>query len=262
MSYTEPSRSQEGGSIVVDQIILFQRTHDGIWQTRRIRMPAHGSYNYVYDPATERDTARLNTIRTNGWKSRFGIDRMAAMFRKGKKQTCATSTPKRLSLPAVYPDEIIIDRFWRRVAGLTTRYHDIHQKWIGGEEIRLWNSTNRYSQACNKCLNSKSKRCIIDEDQASCRTCRDNKVGCDRKPRFVYDMMKHDFFASYEQFLAVFQSREPGRLRRYDKLETRCKRANPVKGRSIGEDQPSEQWRHYNPESFEETTRARTKRRT
>ncbi|KAJ7635506.1 hypothetical protein DFH06DRAFT_1336527 [Mycena polygramma] len=126
-----------------------------------------------------------------------------------------------LSVPAVEPNEQILDRFWRKVAQMTTRYHDSEQKWISGGEIREWNTRNREVRslgACNKCVNSKKKRtCIIDEDHASCRTCRDAKIGCDRKPRFVFDMTKDEFFSTYDQFITVYEKREPGRLRRYDK---------------------------------------------
>ncbi|KAJ7165973.1 hypothetical protein C8R46DRAFT_1035284 [Mycena filopes] len=121
-----------------------------------------------------------------------------------------------LSLPSVYPTEEVINRFWRRVAELTTRYHDVQRKWIDGEEIRLWNSQNK--DPCSKCRNSKSgKLCILDEDQPSCRTCRQNKVGCDRKRLFVFDMTKSEFFPVYEQFLEVFKNTGAGRFRRYNK---------------------------------------------
>ncbi|KAJ7499746.1 hypothetical protein FB451DRAFT_1549282 [Mycena latifolia] len=122
-----------------------------------------------------------------------------------------------MTAPAVGPDEVTLDKFWRRVAELTTRYHGDRKKWIDGSEIRKWNAENRLP--CNKCVNSKNSRaCVVDEDQPSCRACRANKIGCDRKPRFIFDMTKREFFPSYAQFLAVFQNKEAGRLRRYIKL--------------------------------------------
>ncbi|KAJ7481180.1 hypothetical protein B0H11DRAFT_2024572 [Mycena galericulata] len=120
-----------------------------------------------------------------------------------------------LSVPAVRPTKDTLVNFWRRVAELTTRYHDFNNNWVGGSEIRKWNEETP-SQACSKCLNSKKKRaCIIDEDQPSCRTCRESKVRCDRKPRFVYEMTKDEFFSKYEDFTAVFNNGRSNGLRKY-----------------------------------------------
>ncbi|KAJ6474034.1 hypothetical protein C8R47DRAFT_1324304 [Mycena vitilis] len=128
------------------------------------------------------------------------------------------------------PSEDVLDKFWRQVAKLTTRYHDVDRKWIGGDEIRKWNNANRF--ACQKCSNSKTgKTCVVDEDQPSCRTCRSNKLGCDRKQLFVYEYTKDDFFSSYAQFLSVFRNKEPGRLRRYE----RVKRQNKPKARVMAQ---------------------------
>jgi len=127
------------------------------------------------------------------------------------------------TVPAVDPKEDILDRFWRRVAQVTTRYHDVEHKWICGDEIRQWNLENR--QACEKCSNSKTRRiCVVDEDQPSCRSCRDAKIACDRKPKFVFDMTKDEFFPNYDQFLVVFKNKEPGRLVRYDYLMKQSKK--------------------------------------
>ncbi|KAJ7448102.1 hypothetical protein FB451DRAFT_766054 [Mycena latifolia] len=138
---------------------------------------------------------------------------------KAKPSTVCRTDPKSdtMTAPIVVPSEVILDNFWRRVAELTTRYHDVQNKWIGGSEIRQWNAENR--TACGKCLNSKTGReCVIDEDHPSCRACRANKIGCDRKPRFVYDMTKCTFFPTYEQFISVFHNKEAGRLKRYIKV--------------------------------------------
>ncbi|KAJ7272959.1 hypothetical protein C8J57DRAFT_1316152 [Mycena rebaudengoi] len=127
-----------------------------------------------------------------------------------------------MSVPTVEPLPFIVDRFWKRVAELTTRYHDHENKWIGGEEIRQWNQANR--QACGKCLNSKTKRvCIIDEDHPSCRACRHVKIGCDRKTQFVFDLTREEFFPSFTQFLSIFRHPGPGRMRRDKKLENRIR---------------------------------------
>ncbi|KAJ6530102.1 hypothetical protein B0H19DRAFT_1384662, partial [Mycena capillaripes] len=135
--------------------------------------------------------------------------------RDGSSPPQATKTPP-MSLPAAEPSDEIVDNFWRRVAELTTRYYDIEHKWICGAEIVAWNCANM--QPCEKCMNSKTKRlCVVDDDQPSCRTCREMKIGCDRKPLFVFEMTKDDSFASYDQFIAVFKKRQPGRPIRYGK---------------------------------------------
>ncbi|KAJ6522283.1 hypothetical protein B0H19DRAFT_683094 [Mycena capillaripes] len=125
-----------------------------------------------------------------------------------------------LSEPNVQPHPDILERFWRRVSELTTRYHDKNKKWIDGQEIRKWNMENR--TACNKCRSSKKKRqCVIEEDNPSCLACRTIKIGCDKKPRFVFEMTKEEFFPHYDQFLQVFQNKEPGRLRRYNRVKSK-----------------------------------------
>lgn len=128
---------------------------------------------------------------------------------------------------------------------MTSRYHDTEHKWIGGEEIRQWNKLNRkvkeplnrstetrgliYGltrvQACKNCLRSRTGRvCVIDEDQPNCRACRTNKIGCDRKPNFVFDLTKDEFFPTYDQFIRVYKNKEPGRLRRYVRFARRIPR--------------------------------------
>ncbi|KAJ7933898.1 hypothetical protein B0H13DRAFT_2500710 [Mycena leptocephala] len=98
-----------------------------------------------------------------------------------------------MSLPDVGPSTYTIERFWKRVA-----------------------------EACDRCKNSKIKRkCEIDVDHPSCRPCRANKVGCDRKPRFVFEMTKDQFFPTYAQFLKVFQDRKATQLKRLRRQEYR-----------------------------------------
>ncbi|KAJ7620709.1 hypothetical protein DFH06DRAFT_1305949 [Mycena polygramma] len=119
------------------------------------------------------------------------------------------------------------DKFWRKVAKLTTRYHDRERKWIGGSEIREWNRKNKI--ACQKCVNSRAvKKCVIDEDRPTCRPCRIAKIGCDRKPQFVYEMTKDEFYVRYADFKAVFDNPEPGRLRRYERITPLKKRRHPA----------------------------------
>ncbi|KAJ7020907.1 hypothetical protein C8F04DRAFT_1241643 [Mycena alexandri] len=120
----------------------------------------------------------------------------------------------RASGSLVEPDGNFLERFWRRASELTSRYHDTGHKWISGDEVVKWNTENRHP--CQKCANSKSRLCRIEKDNPSCLTCRTLKLGCDRKPQFVFALTKDEFFADYDQFLAIFQNKEPGRLKRYN----------------------------------------------
>ncbi|KAJ7473892.1 hypothetical protein B0H11DRAFT_1337760 [Mycena galericulata] len=121
-----------------------------------------------------------------------------------------------ISIPTVVPRSTVLDLFWRRVAYLTGRFHDGDRKWIGSDEIKAWNSLNR--NPCHKCSTSKSRRvCIVDEDNPNCRTCRNAKISCDRKSKFIFDLTKDEFFPEYDQFLSVYHNREPvGRPDRHD----------------------------------------------
>lgn len=137
--------------------------------------------------------------------------------------------------PCSAPDPELVNRFWKRVAELTSRYHDIQNNWTGVSELKEWNNKNRNvsqlfreqadpdlhaMQPCEKCIHSKTQRtCIIDEDHPSCRACRDVKIGCDRKPLFIFEMTRDEFFATYEEFIEVFHSRQKGQLRRLKQAE-------------------------------------------
>ncbi|KAJ7626516.1 hypothetical protein DFH06DRAFT_1141827 [Mycena polygramma] len=81
-----------------------------------------------------------------------------------------------MSLPAVGPTGSTLERFWKKVAEVTTRYHDPELGWVGGEDVSRWNDTN--TQPCERCANSRNgKKCEVDSDHPSCRACRRNKVG-------------------------------------------------------------------------------------
>ncbi|KAJ7623838.1 hypothetical protein DFH06DRAFT_1230432 [Mycena polygramma] len=112
-----------------------------------------------------------------------------------------------LSEPSAEVDVRTLENFWARVSELTSRYHDVDQKWINGTEIREWNRKNRI--ACQKCTDSKTKReCVIDEDSPNCRPCRAIKIGCDRKPKFLFDLTKAEFFADWDQFFKVWKEKQ------------------------------------------------------
>ncbi|KAJ7822235.1 hypothetical protein B0H13DRAFT_2127307 [Mycena leptocephala] len=103
-----------------------------------------------------------------------------------------------MSHPEVGPSDEVLDKFWKRV--------------------QEWNKTNR--TACSKCINSKTGRqCVIDEDHPSCRSCRDIKIGCDRKLRFVFDLTKDEYFPDYDKFLSVFQKRDRSKIRKLKQAE-------------------------------------------
>ncbi|KAJ7472776.1 hypothetical protein FB451DRAFT_302950 [Mycena latifolia] len=126
-----------------------------------------------------------------------------------------------MSEPSVTPSPQMLERFRRRVTELTSRHHDSDNNCIGGEEIRVWNRTHR--EPCGRCAQSKVHRlCIVDEDNPNCRACRSMKVGCDRKPRFVFDMTTDMFFPTYTQFLPIY-NRYRGRFKRHKTAENRAK---------------------------------------
>ncbi|KAJ7150853.1 hypothetical protein C8R43DRAFT_1005413 [Mycena crocata] len=165
---------------------------------------------------------------------RFHAARMAAaqsVFKITRPSThipcrAAPKIAKKYTGPRTEAEEIILDRFWRRVADLTTRYYDAEQKWIGGVEIRKWNKENR--NACDRCTRSRISRvCEIDENHPSCRSCRSIKVGCDRKPRFVFDMTKNEFYSDFDHFMAIFHKKEAGRLKRYVRVPRNRNKPTP-----------------------------------
>ncbi|KAJ7662746.1 hypothetical protein DFH06DRAFT_1128958 [Mycena polygramma] len=151
-----------------------------------------------------------------------------SVFCVGPVQSIRTAViPKPDTNSIVIPTDFLLDSFWRRVSDLTTIYHDTDNNRIGGDEMKHWNRTNR--SPCSKCTNSKAKRvCIIDEGHPSCRACRKVKIGCDRKPLFVYEMTKTHFFPSFDQFMSVFHNKERGKLRRYVKAPAGLKRVSSL----------------------------------
>ncbi|KAJ7758177.1 hypothetical protein DFH07DRAFT_772644 [Mycena maculata] len=117
----------------------------------------------------------LHSARMEAAQSTFGLE---------------VAPPLTTSSPVVGPSTDILDDFWRRVAEVTTRYHDADNKWIGGSEIRKWNKANRgvgdHSHIPDIHINIGSRH-VADASRAS---------------RTGY-------------FLAVFRNKEAGRLRRY-----------------------------------------------
>ncbi|KAJ7490943.1 hypothetical protein FB451DRAFT_1221504 [Mycena latifolia] len=114
----------------------------------------------------------------------------------------------------------LAERFWKRVTEITTRAQCKQGRLIGSDEIRRWNAANL--TPCKRCRSSRDgKICSIDSEDVTCRTCRTCKVGCDRKEQFIFDLTKDEFYATYEQFSAVYSSKHPRMLRKERKQENR-----------------------------------------
>ncbi|KAJ6511611.1 hypothetical protein C8R47DRAFT_739237 [Mycena vitilis] len=134
-----------------------------------------------------------------------------------------------MSIPNVSPSSEVVTRFWKWVAEVTARYHDADHKLVCSSELKDWIKINQ--EPCLKCRNSKTKRvCILDDDSASCKPCREAKIGCDRKTRFLFDVTKDEFFPTLDQFIDAYRSREPGRLRRFNRQDSPrvIRKHNPV----------------------------------
>ncbi|KAJ7493167.1 hypothetical protein B0H11DRAFT_2190797 [Mycena galericulata] len=81
-------------------------------------------------------------------------------------------------------------------------------------------------ESCDKCLHARRLRqCIIEEDQASCRPCRDSRTSCDRKMRFLYESTRDDFFPTLDEFMLVYNARDQEQLRSYKKTANKQKKA-------------------------------------
>ncbi|KAJ6544015.1 hypothetical protein B0H19DRAFT_1169338, partial [Mycena capillaripes] len=135
--------------------------------------------------------------------------------------TCTTD----LSLPQVSPSEETIELFWRKISSLTTRTRNHEGQWIGSPEVMAWNALNM--QTCDKCCASRTlKACIIEQDQPSCLPCRNAKMACDRKTKFLFDTTCNDFFPTMEIFMSVFKARDQQQCRSYLKTANKQRKAN------------------------------------
>ncbi|KAJ7760743.1 hypothetical protein DFH07DRAFT_816590 [Mycena maculata] len=115
-------------------------------------------------------------------------------------------------------DPEFVNRFWKRVAELTSRYHNVEHEWIGTAEVREWNKVN--PPPCSKCRNSRTSRtCTIEEGHLGCIPCREAKIACDRKATFIFDMTKDHFFPTYDEFICVYEKRQRGQMRKFKQAE-------------------------------------------
>ncbi|KAJ7270203.1 hypothetical protein C8J57DRAFT_305614 [Mycena rebaudengoi] len=123
-----------------------------------------------------------------------------------------------------YPTKEITTAFWRRVAELTTRTRAKGGRWVGSEEVMKWNAVNML--ACDKCTFSRhNKQCILEDHQPSCLPCRQSKMLCDRKMRFIFDSTREEFFASYDLFLRVFEAKDQKQCRSFKKTANKRRQA-------------------------------------
>jgi hypothetical protein len=145
-------------------------------------------------------------------------------------------------VPITEPSDEVLDSFWERIAQLMTRT-SVGDVWIGSDELLRWNRANlvvsyrcskasrssRTTKSCKRCTRSRLPRlCTVDPHHPNCRPCRNAKIDCERKKAFLFHFTKDQYFASYDQFLSVYDKRRKGRLRgvkqiEHDKLQKAAK---------------------------------------
>ncbi|KAJ7463976.1 hypothetical protein FB451DRAFT_1264353 [Mycena latifolia] len=136
----------------------------------------------------------------------------------------AEPSARDLVVPSYRLPKETVDGFWKRVAQLTARTQ-FKQERIASTELRDWNT--RHLMPCNNCLHSKKKHiCSVDWDHFSCRTCRTLRINCDRKAQFIFDATKEHFFSSFDQFIAVYMCKQPGKMRNAKMTENRKRKRN------------------------------------
>ncbi|KAJ7288054.1 hypothetical protein C8J57DRAFT_1706567 [Mycena rebaudengoi] len=101
------------------------------------------------------------------------------------------------------PSPTTLRKFWKRVAEVTSRYHDDNGQWTGSDEIRKWNATNRQ-------VGLKSYAHAADVRKTSDRG----------KDEFLFDMTKDEFFPSRAQFTKIFKLKDPQTIRRCRQAES------------------------------------------
>ncbi|KAJ7284164.1 hypothetical protein C8J57DRAFT_1710412 [Mycena rebaudengoi] len=137
-----------------------------------------------------------------------------------------TETPpeQQLSHPPQYPAEETVIAFWRTVAELTTRTRAKDGHWVGSKEVAEWNARNTI--ACDKCHVSRDNReCVVEDDQPSCRPCRNAKMSCDRKLKFLFESTREKFFPSMDLFLEVHNRKNGKQCRSFKKTANKRRNA-------------------------------------
>ncbi|KAK7035709.1 hypothetical protein R3P38DRAFT_2771327 [Favolaschia claudopus] len=83
------------------------------------------------------------------------------------------------------------------ISYLTTRTKTKEGKWIGCPEVKDWNSRNIQQEQRDKAM-------YCRDDQATCLSCKDSKMACDRKAQFLFESTCDQFFPTMDLFLEVY----------------------------------------------------------
>ncbi|KAJ7698509.1 hypothetical protein B0H16DRAFT_1484409 [Mycena metata] len=128
-----------------------------------------------------------------------------------------TTTAKRTCLTPVQ-----LQQFWEVSWALCTRT-SIKGRWVYSPALEEWNQ--RDQQPCSRCTDARTPRiCKITIDHPCCQNCRELKIGCDRRARFVFEHTKQDFFDDYQSFLAVYSTKPPRDMRSLKQTGNRARR--------------------------------------
>ncbi|KAJ7781444.1 hypothetical protein B0H16DRAFT_1447886 [Mycena metata] len=118
--------------------------------------------------------------------------------------------------------DAVLDEFWRCISNLTTRTRNHLGQWVGSPEVEAWNRQNTQGSATSR----NPKQCVIELDQASCRSCRDAKMACDRKLQFLFESTREEYFYTMEEFVTVFNAKKTSRCRSFQKTANKRRKAS------------------------------------
>ncbi|KAK7018850.1 hypothetical protein R3P38DRAFT_2538758 [Favolaschia claudopus] len=123
-------------------------------------------------------------------------------------------------LQPVDDSQTFLEAFWCRVSQLTTRTRNDVGEWVGSKESREWNTFN--TEVCSRCQRGRTwKACVLEDDQLTCLPCRDSKMGCDRKTKFIFEYTKNNFFPTMDEFMSVYAKKEQADCKIYRKWASR-----------------------------------------
>ncbi|KAK7031536.1 hypothetical protein R3P38DRAFT_2701295 [Favolaschia claudopus] len=127
---------------------------------------------------------------------------------------------------AAESNAVSLEAFWCRVSQLTTRIRNNEGEWVGSDEARQWNHRNK--ETCTRCQRQRGptwKACLVEDDQLNCSPCRDSKMSCDRKTKFIFEYTKDQFFPTMEEFMRVYSKKDHADCKVYRKWASRKLRA-------------------------------------